>query len=341
MPQLLKQQILDMNAAKSKEFVDNINLRRTYRGQYKTHLAATMCMDGRVNVRRAAGLPFGIVYPFRNIGGKYNVGWPLMRDSLDQWADHAHGKYHEALLMTTYHWSKTDAHLGCRGFNYDRDAAVAGIRQFRDQVASCYGKRIWPVLVGIETDSDALIFHGLNGEVLDLREVPLDNLAAFFEKRLAEMYPDFPDVVLSDMIPLLLGNVNHLRKNGSSHQEKFLAHRERVLAIGQGFDWLDNDNFALIIGPCEPALDNAIVTAASILQSNVTEGRIDANEKGVLLISTPYRRSIDRLAAIEQSRYLAEFAMKHIGEQIPEMRDFFDPLVTIINLDDRRLEICG
>lgn len=336
MPEKLKEQIMSMNAERSRLFQETNHQRRNYRREHPTEIAATMCMDGRVNLTTFCELPFGIISPFRNIGGRYDLGWPLLRHSLNEWGRHAYKTYSPALLVITYHFSKGDEHRGCAGFKYNTAEAIASMKQFKAQVDSCYGSRIHTILMGLETDGDALLVHGDNGHVLDMSEKDGASISDL-QGDLAALFPLMPEQVRNDVASLLFGNIQHvakIRKEGRRLKE--FKHNERVLAIGQGFDWLRNENFALIIGPCDPVLDQPIVTAASIIQTNWKEKRIPKG--GVLLISTPYRFPEHRLGAMEQSRYLVKLATKCIAEQIPDMANFFEPLVGVLDLGTRAFE---
>lgn len=336
MPGKLKEEILRMNAERSKLFQETTHQRRAYRREHCTEIAATMCMDGRVNLTVYCELPVGIVSPFRNIGGRYDLGWPLLRDSLDELEKYAYRKRRPMMLIITYHWSAGDEHRGCAGFKYQTSEAVASMKRFKAQVDRCYGSRIYTVLVGLETDSEALVVHEENGKAIDMRE--RDSASAQdIPATLQAFFPSIPEQVRADLANLLFGNIRHIAavRAETRHLDEF-KHNERVLAIGQGFDWLRNENVALIIGPCDPVLDKPIVTAASIIKGNWKEGRIP--EGGVLLVSTPYRHWEDRLAAMEQSHYLAELAKRCITEQIPEMANFFEPLVGVLDLETRVFE---
>lgn len=336
MPGKLKEEILKMNAERSRLFQETTHERRNYRREHPTEIAATMCMDGRVNLTVVCELPVGIISPFRNIGGRYDLGWPLLRDSLNELENYAYKKRRPMLLIITYHWSSGDEHRGCAGFKYNTAEAVASMKQFKAQVDRCYGSRIHTVLMGLETDSDALVVHGENGQMLDMREKKVAN-ASELQGDLVSFFPDMPEQVRADVANLLFGNIKRVGKvRAEKRRLNEFKHNERVLAIGQGFDWLRNDNFALIIGPCDPVLDQPIVTAATIIQRNWKEKRIPKG--GVLLVSTPFRKWEDRSGAVEQSRYLVNLAKRCIAEQVPDMANFFEPLVGVLDLETRAFE---
>jgi hypothetical protein len=49
--------------------------RSSYMAHHPTAIAAFMCMDGRVNVPLVTNTPRGIIQPFRNLGGRFDLGW--------------------------------------------------------------------------------------------------------------------------------------------------------------------------------------------------------------------------------------------------------------------------
>lgn len=336
MPGKLKEEIQKMNVERSRFFQETTHERRNYRREHPTEIAATMCMDGRVNLTVVCELPVGIISPFRNIGGRYDLGWPLLRGSLNELETYAYKKRRPMLLIITYHWSRGDEHRGCAGFKYNTLEAIASMKQFKAQVDRCYGSRIQTVLMGLETDSDALVVHGENGNLLDMGEKEGVSVLDLHGE-LAALFPTMLEQVRVDVTNLLFRNIKRIVKvRAEKRRLNEFKHNERVLAIGQGFDWLRNDNFALIIGPCDPVLDQPIVTAATIIQRNWKEKRIPKG--GVLLVSTPYRYPEYRLGAMEQSRYLANLAIRCIAEQVPDMANFFEPLIGVLDLETRSFE---
>ena len=50
--------------------------RDLYNAKHNTALLALKCMDGRLNLPVATNTPSGIIQPFRNLGGRFDLGWP-------------------------------------------------------------------------------------------------------------------------------------------------------------------------------------------------------------------------------------------------------------------------
>lgn len=331
------QMLLDMNATRSAEFEAHIADRRLHRKNYPSEFAAIMCMDGRVNWNAFTELPFGLVNPFRNVGGKFNLGWPLMARTLTSWEEYAYSQRRHAVLIVTYHWSAGNTHRGCRGFNYNCDHARDYALRFRDEVNGAFSERIWPIVVGMETDKEYLVVHGEHGEELNMRTVG-DVDEAFLYLHLRKICPSLPEQVIADFVPMLMGNVRHIEKIEQLNRNVVeFEHCEWVLALGKGFDWIDRPNLALIVGPCDPALDTPVVTAARILHQNWSEHRI--SHGGVLLVSTPYFEPRNRKIAAVESRYLAKFALDNILASAPELDGFFTPVVGVIDPNSRRFEV--
>lgn len=335
----LVDRVLGMNAEAADLFVSTIVDRRAYRAEHPTEIAISACMDGRIDVAGSCGIPYGIAQSFRNIGGRYRLGWPMMSTKLTEWADYAHAMYRPALFIATYHFSGSqNGRLGCRGFQNDADAARAWMEDFQRRVRKAFRGRIWVVVAGVDTDNDALLIHG-SATTFDAR--------TFARRSIVEkssigdaakcVMGGIPEHVFDDVFPLLVANIKHVRTMmGKPRNGHDLDHRESVLAIGDDLEWLRRD-VAIKIGDCDPALDDAIVTAAQIIQKNREHGRVQDPE-GLLLVDCAYRRDVDHGATLERAKFLGEFALEVIKRRIPDMRDFFVPLVGVTSYDDRRFE---
>jgi hypothetical protein len=79
----LKQQIISRNREESALYCDpSERVRRvTHRQAHPTEIAAFKCMDGRLDLARIT-MPPGIVQPFRNVGGHFNLGWPFLGSAM-------------------------------------------------------------------------------------------------------------------------------------------------------------------------------------------------------------------------------------------------------------------
>ncbi|HSL03133.1 MAG TPA: hypothetical protein VK901_06300, partial [Nitrospiraceae bacterium] len=61
---------------------ESYQARSFYIAQHPTAIVALNCMDGRVNISVATGTPAGIILPFRNLGGRFSLGWPYFGELL-------------------------------------------------------------------------------------------------------------------------------------------------------------------------------------------------------------------------------------------------------------------
>jgi hypothetical protein len=87
---------------------------------------------------------------------------------LDSWVSSKISSGRRCLALVTYHFSKGDKHRGCAGHGYDTAAAREGACQLASQIEKVFGSNrssVYPIVVGIETDEDSLIFHGENDKV--------------------------------------------------------------------------------------------------------------------------------------------------------------------------------
>src|SRR5574343_1005614 len=229
----------------------------------------------------------------------------------------AHGR--RILFLITYHWSRGNPKRGCAGFGYDTAAAIAHTEQIRGQMAHIFGSghgTVYPLVCGFETDEEALAIHGSDGSVLDLASLGADDLATL-EPRLAALLPDMPAQMRADLLPLLRGNLNHIAdiRTQIAQRERQLdiEHREWVICIGRGFDFLHTPNLALIIGPYSPDLADPVRKAAGIIRGNMQAGRIP-DDGCLLLASVPYDEiGVDRARAEMKSRFLSQFAAEVIA----------------------------
>ncbi|MFA6486682.1 MAG: hypothetical protein WCT40_04975 [Candidatus Magasanikbacteria bacterium] len=206
----LVQAILEKNGQMAKKFCQTTGERRDYRRQHPTEVIAMQCMDGRVSITDACSLPCGLITSHRSIGGRFRLSWPLLRNEIGALERYAYKKRRSVLLIATYHWSEGDTHRGCAGFKYNTSAGKADAAYFNSQVEHCFEGRIRTVLVGLETDTDALVVHGEGDRVLDMRNEPADVSVLALQEKLAHILPNLPLQLRIDLAGLLEGNVRHI-----------------------------------------------------------------------------------------------------------------------------------
>lgn len=313
--------------------------RKRYLAEHPTAIGVLKCMDGRVNIPVATETPVGIIQPFRNLGGRFDLGWPHLGEVLSDYVMSVVHEGRRALIVSTYHYSKGDPQRGCAGFNFDTAAAREHTFAIRSQVEQVFGaghQTVYPLVCGFETDEDALILHGQNGEVLDASIV---TETATLPARLQALFPDMPEQMRADLIPLVQGNIRHVAEVRGTARELDIEHGEWVICLGRGFDWLHMPNQALIIGPYSPDLADPVRKAAAILQNNMAAGRIP-DDGFLLLASVPYADiGADRARAELKSRFLSAFAADVITREFPQLAQKMHRRTAVLDWRSRNLEL--
>lgn len=342
-------QLLDRNEEQSALFssADACGARAAYRAEHPTEIAALKCMDGRLNLPFITGTEPGIVQPFRNIGGIFDLGWPHFGQVFQKWVDYSLSRGRKCIVFVTYHYSKGDPHRGCAGHKYDTDAARRNAFELRDQTERVFGvghSVVYPIVVGIETDEDTLVFHGSHndGTVLDLSTC-LDASAALLEGKFRALYPDMNARMLADLMPHVLGNIAHIRSLRAQSNRKVvdMDHREQVICVGRGFDWLHWPNKALIVGPYSPNLAGPISIAGKVVLANIKNNRIDPKDGVVLMSSAVHRNesAFERNRAVEKARSLAQIAYDALAStpDLAELMPHIHVLVGTVDETTRKL----
>ena len=315
--------------------------RERYLAEHPSAIVVLKCMDGRINIPVATNTPPGIIHPIRNLGGMFNLGWPHLGEVLANYVHERVSSGRRVLMLITYHFSKGDEHRGCAGFCYDTATAKAHTYAIKKQVEYTFGSghgTVYPIVCGFETDEDALILHGSNGDVLDISKLGARD-ADTLGLRLEALYPDMPNQIRQDLLPLLLGNIDHIAEVKRAARALDIEHREWMICVGRGFDFLHMYNLALIIGPYSPDLADPIRQAAGIIENNMRAGRIP--DDGFLqLASAPYVEiGVDRARAELKSRFLSQFAAEVIRNEFPELAGKMFMRTAVLNWRSRKLEM--
>lgn len=321
--------------------------RKRYLAEHPTAIAVLKCMDGRVNIPVMTNTPTGILTPFRNLGGAFDLGWPYLGEVLAHQVREWISAGRRVLFLVTYHYSKGDPHRGCAGFGYDTAAAFANTQVIRRQMEQIFGTEhatIYPLICGIETDEDTIVVHGSNGEKLDLSLLTPDEKDTL-EPRLSALLPDMPAQMRADLLPLLQGNLEHIarvREQAARNERNLdIEHCEWMICLGRGFDFLHTPNLALIIGPYSPNLDVPITKAAGIIQGNMRSGRIP-DDGFLVLASTPYMETgMDRARAELRSLFLAHFTAEVLEKEFPELAKKMSIRTAVLDWHSRKLETIG
>lgn len=314
--------------------------RQRHLALHPTAILVLKCMDGRINIPVATQTPKGIIQPFRNLGGFFRLGWPHLGETLVTSVDKVMRSGRQVLMLITYHYSRGDARRGCAGFHYQTADAQAHALEIQAEVSALFGSghgSVYPLVCGFETDEDALVVHGQGGQALNMAELnpqDIDHLP----QRLLQLLPDMPTQIRHDLLPLLTGNLAHIADIRRHTRRLDIEHREWMICVGRGFDWLHLPNLALIIGPYSPDLADPIRKAADIIQTNMRTGRIP--DDGFLLFSSvPYEDiGVDRARAVLKSRFLARFATDVVRQSHPDLAARMKVRQTVLHWHSRSVE---
>ncbi|MEO5927289.1 MAG: hypothetical protein ABIO72_01170 [Patescibacteria group bacterium] len=315
----IQDKIFQINADESARYVNEEAARVRYWAKHTTFIGCIKCMDGRVLFPSITKTPFGIVKAFRAIGGKFNVWWPSFLGRVRHWVDVAASRGSRNALFVTYHFSASDVHLGCAGWGYDTKMARAHAEQLQKDLSYVFGEQLTAIVTGIETDRDTLILHGPNGDLsgADLvGKTEEDGLAA-----LVRVFPKMDLGMAKDIIPFMMGNAERVKELADRPRELHeMGHNERIIAIGQGFDWLAEANLALIINDADPNLAESIRVAASLIERNLAG--VAEDDHATIFTSIPYRQpGEDYRQAVARSLGLKAFAESVIRSTAPALSE--------------------
>jgi hypothetical protein len=319
--------------------------RERYLAEHPTAIAVLKCMDGRINIPVATNTPPGILMPFRNLGGMFDLGWPHLGEVLAHHVLRMTSSGRRVLMLITYHWSKGNPLRGCAGFNFDTAAAIAHTLEIRRQVEHIFGSghnTVYPLVCGFETDDEALMIHGSDSGVLDLGGIAARDTTTL-EPRLSALLPDMPRQMRADLLPLLRGNLEHIsqiRDQARRHERMLdVEHREWMICLGRGFDFLHTPNIALIIGPYSPDLADPLRKAAGIIDDNMKTGRIP-DDGFLLLASVPYDEiGVDRARAELKSHFLSRFAAEVLRSEFGTLAAKMYKHTAVLDWRSRSLEL--
>ena len=335
--------LLEVNKEHSDIFKSTRIDRQFYRREHPTEICAFKCMDGRIHIPLVTNTPLGIIRPYRNIGGYFDLGWPYLGEDLQKWVEYGVSKVRKSLVMITYHYSKGDDHRGCAGFNHDKEASIKFTLDFHQQVKRFFGQNnrvVFPIVVGLETDTDALVFHPQNPSeknIFSCAQASSDD-ADYLTRIINDLYPDMDETVKKDILPLMIGNIAHIKEVQASNRELTdMQHREWVLGVGRGFDWLHEPNTALLVGPFSPDLSGPIIKALGILAENMKSCR--SKDDGFLVLTcAPFSQTgIDENRAIEKANFFRKYVKDILQKNYPELLPKARFMAVTIDENTRRL----
>jgi hypothetical protein len=339
----LIREVLELNETRSREFCspETISARAFYLSEHSANIIVFKCMDGRINLPLICNIPVGIMQPYRNIGGKFSLGDAGLRSIIRKSIENARPR--RTIILCTYHFSKGDHHRGCAGHQHDTKAAMRGAIRLKREFETAYGEDnqfVTAFLIGIETDNDALVFCRGGEEQFSMEDYAYATDEEV-RRTLFATYSGRSGEILKDLLPLALGNRDHVAKileNGRPPAD--LVHGENIIAVGRGFPWLHLPNRALIIGPFgsfDSSWRDAVEVAGDIVRKNFASNKNLGKDGALLLVSAPYWDIEDRGLAVVGAQYHAEVAENALRPFAQEIR--LETLVGVTNTQTMRFEV--
>jgi hypothetical protein len=284
-------------------------------------------MDGRIDFHNSMKVVPGVLQPYMNLGGRFDLSWPHLGATIVRAVENAVENGRRTLVMISYHLSASTHKWGCAGFGFDAEKALAFMEELKGQFVKVFGpgtETVMPIVVGYETDLGSIILHS-EANVQDRVDIGHLPEGADLLDIIHKLYPKMHSEVVRDLLPLLDGNRRHVSEKRQFKDELAelalpnLEHREWMLGIGSGFQFLHTANQALIVGPFSPDLTNPINIAAGIIKGNMADGR--TNSTGFLVMAcTMYEdRAHDKEIAKFKAKFLANLARDSISKAHPDM----------------------
>ena len=262
------------------------------------------CADGRL----AHVIRFVLRLPYRAVRRKSYAGALFdIDDSLEKWAETELMRFREGrpntadaptryLKAVVYHYSSGDPDEGCAAHGSDTAAAArAGLERLRGfqqavQNSHCCGASIDLLLIGLDTDTDAIRVHAADGDgaidpqrYIDARELydTTRRLSApqaqeRIETAVREAAPGVPAGMQSLMARLLEHNLSQIDYVRSFHGERYrdIGHAERFIGAGKGFEevQLRNLTYFAYLDTVEEAAPDLDVGVKIFSRLNVAHG---------------------------------------------------------------------
>jgi carboxysome shell carbonic anhydrase len=317
------------------------------------------CADGRLAhvIRYVLRLPIRSVRRRSYAGAMFDI-----EDSLDKWVETELLRFREGrpntadaptryLKTVVYHFSSVDpSHEGCAAHGSDTTAAAqAGLdrlQAFRQAVENthCCGASIDHLLIGLDTDTDAIRVHvpDVDGQLnlaryIDAGEVygATRNLSAgegerWIAEKVNETSPDVTDGMARLIARLLANNlsqIEYVRTNHGAHYPD-IGHAERFIGAGVGFEEIQLRNlmYFAYLKTVEEALPDVDVGFKIFKGLNVSRGlpvpvvvRFDYHSK----VPGERERAVERCARVADAvtTRFADLAAKGLLHILQLVRD--------------------
>lgn len=333
--------VLQHNAEQSALYNSNANMgaRRSKRGQWHMECVVMKCMDGRLDFSRWTNLPSGIVQSIRSMGGKFELGHPMLRNRLlsHQQYTWKHGR--SFLIVVTYHYSKSSNHLGCGGFDNRLHAARGFALELTEKIGKVFGRSeaVYAICVGLETDDEALVFESLDAKMS--LPVAMHSLSdEEYRLMFADFYPGMSGRIIRNITEMAMGNRMHVEQvRANPRPIEMHDHRESIIWVGPGSDFFHEPNRAIIIWPGSNHVREAIALASRIVYQNLLRGKVGFSPEALLIGSATYKEEGADMdtAKLESQSYL-ELARDVIRSATPELEPYLRHMAGVVHLDTRR-----
>lgn len=340
--------LLDLSKAHARVFAEQRPEREAYKRKHPTRKKVYKCADGRLNGALYTRTPMGILEPVRNLGGFFRLGWPALHGDLLQWYFDARKRGQRSLVFVTYHKSRGARHRGCAFFDGDDARAIASARSFKEQfdraLVSEFGRdQLCVLLMGFETDNEALVLHNERGEQVDLyADVVRHGSGHSFVKDLPRFFAGEHEQIINDLTPLVEGNLNHIQsvmQQSNRDLDVDADHHEFAFLVGRGFGWLHEANTAFILGAFDITMRPRLAKVVELARKNLFEGKTDG--KLVHMACAPYYEPSGYHPAIarEKAWDLHNATMDVVKETAGDILPFLDTAVAVVDMQTQQLDI--
>jgi hypothetical protein len=332
------QELININADYSQRYLDQILDLDDYRIKHPTKIAVFKCMDGRILFSSFTKTPLGFLRNFRNLGGQFNMGWKPLQYAFRHFIEEPNTHKSGNLIIVTYHWSKGEPKRGCAGHGYNQKKSIEAAFAFKrdvDHVSKSLCNEIECIVVGIETDEDALVLHGEHSEIIELAEFDTYKSKKEVFKIVENLYPSMPMRMKIDFLPLVMNNIEHIaevREEGRSFEE--MDHQEWVVGIGSAsaFNWFHKPNVAVLVGLYNPNIERPIQKAFGVVKKNAKNGLI-------LLAGASYGGHNPREYAEQEVKWNSRFLKEQAQECCPDLVKYMYSLRILLNSETQKFEI--
>ena len=230
-------------------------------------LDLTPCSDGRLahTIAYALRIPFSVVRRRSHAGALFDI-----EQTVNRWVKVEHKRYREStpnsakeqtryLKVVTYHFSSLDpSNQGCAAHGSDDAlAASAGLQRlldFREAVENsfCCGASVDLLLIGLDTDTDAVRIHVPSKESnfdltkwLSAQDIYEDTIQNNFEDSILHIEKKIKDVapgpteegMIKFIKKLIINNISQIDYVRQLHGGPYpdAGHAERFIGVGIGF----------------------------------------------------------------------------------------------------------